>query len=607
MDFMFDNVTIEGGFLKEKQNLNIETTIWAVYNRFKETGRFDAVKCLWKEDSEDIPKPHFFWDSDVAKWIEAASYIIKKNPDAKIEKIIDEIACDLEKNQWEDGYISSYYTVVKDEQRLTNRDRHELYCVGHFIEAAVAYYYATGKDKFLKTMEKCVDFVYKVFYVEHSAAFDTPGHEEIEIALLRLYECTKNEKYFELAKYFLLTRGKSEKDKNHRLDLEMKYFQSDKDVYNLETAKGHAVRACYLYTAMAHYAKLSGDEKMLNSCRTLFNDIVNRKMYITGGTGSISRTEAFTYDYDLPNEVAYAETCAAIALMFFSQKMLHIENKSVYADIVEKCFYNGMLSGLSIDGEHFFYVNPLEIRFLNRTRSDNIKDAGKRSEHYPITQRVKVFNCSCCPPNVCRVLSSFEQYIYHKNEDVFFVDQYVKSTYDDGKIKVKIDTLYPVTGDIKIKCEGVKKLAVRIPAWCDNFALNAPYEIREGYAYIENPCEIELCFELKPKLVSANPSVFAVSNKAALMMGPIVYCSERIDNISDNCTLYIDKNIKAEIEYSDEFLLNTVTVKGYERKSSGALYENLNEEFEETKIKLIPYSVFANRGESDMAVWLNYR
>ncbi|MBE7053852.1 MAG: glycoside hydrolase family 127 protein [Ruminococcaceae bacterium] len=607
MDFLFDNVTIEGGFIKEKQNLNIETTIWAVYNRFKETGRFDALKCLWKEGCEDIPKPHFFWDSDVAKWIEAASYVISKNPSKELEDIIEQAIDDIEKNQWEDGYISSYYTVVKDEQRLTNRDRHELYCIGHFIEAAIAYYYATGKDRLLKIMEKCVDFVYKVFFEEHSAAFDTPGHEEIEIALLRLYECTNNKKYFELAKYFLLTRGKSEKDIHHRPDLEMKYFQSDKDVYNLETAKGHAVRASYLYTAMAHYAKLSGDEKMLESCRTLFNDIVNKKMYITGGTGSISRTEAFTYDYDLPNEVAYAETCAAIALMFFSQKMLHVENKSVYADIVEKCFYNGMLSGISVDGEHFFYVNPLEIRLLNRTRSDNIKDESKRSERYPITQRVKVFNCSCCPPNVNRVLASFEQYIYHKNEDVFFVDQYVKSTYDDGKIKVITDTLYPVTGDVKIKCEGVKKLAVRIPAWCDNFALNASYEIKDGYAFIENPDEIELCFELKPKLVSANPSVFAVSNKVALMLGPVVYCSERIDNIVDNCKLYIDKNIKAEIEYSDEFMLNTVTVKGYERKSSDALYENFNEEFTETKIKLIPYSVFANRGESDMAVWLNYR
>lgn len=605
MDFLFDNVTIEGGYLKEKQKLNIETTINAVYNRFKETGRFDALKCLWKEGSEDIPKPHFFWDSDVAKWIEGASYIIKKNPNKHLEEIIEQAIDDIEKNQWDDGYISSYYSVVKDEERFSNRDRHELYCIGHYMEAAVAYFYATGKDRFLKIMEKCADLVNKVFVEQHSAAFDTPGHEEIEIALLRMYECTNNEKYLKMARYFLLTRGKSEKDKNHRPDLKMKYTQSDYDVYNLESAKGHAVRACYLYTAMAHYASVVNDEKMLESCRTLFNDIVNKKMYITGGIGSVTKSESFTYDYDLPNEVAYAETCAAISLMFFAQKMLEIEPKGIYADVVERSLYNGMMSGLSLDGEHFFYVNPLEIRLLNRTRCDNMTDG--KGEYYPITQRVKVFNCSCCPPNINRVLSSLEKYVYHKDNDVYFVDQYAKSTYKDGGVEIKSDTDYPLTGDIKIKCVGVKKIALRIPSWCDNFALNVPYEMVDGYAYIENPQNIELCLEMKPKLYSANPSVYAASNKAALMMGPIVYCAEAVDNKTEIHKLYFDKKADAHITYSDKFMLNEIEISGYERKSSDALYEALNEEFEKAKIKLIPYSCFANRGESDMSVWLNYR
>lgn len=603
MDFIFDKVNISGGFLKSKQDLNLKTTINAVCDRFKETGRFDAFDCKWKEGSCDIPKPHFFWDSDVAKWIEGAAYIIAKKPNKDLEDKIESVIDSIERNQWADGYINSYYTVVEPEKRFTDRSMHELYCAGHLMEAAVAYYRATGKDRFLKIMEKYADLINKVFIEEKSAPFATPGHEEIEIALMRMYRCTNNEKYLDMCKFFIYERGANDKDDVIAPEFKHSSVQSDTPTCEIESALGHAVRAAYLYTAMADLADETGDEKLMNACHRVYDDITNKKMYITGGIGSTMVGEAFTLPYDLPSETAYAETCAAIALMFFAQKMFEHEQMSKYADLVERLLYNGIMSGLSIGGDEFFYENPLEINVINHIKNTSTNNA----ERFPITQRVKLFDCSCCPPNINRVLASLERYVYYIKDDIFYVNQYCQSEYRDGAVSITQTTNYPVDGHVKIKASGISRLALRIPSWCDSFNINADYVIKDGYAVIENPDEIELCMDIQPKLYFANAEVISCANKAALMLGPVVYCAEGVDNEVNLHRLYLNRNLNAKITYDDSFKLNTIEADGYVSVSGNLLYEPICCKLEERRIKLIPYYGFANRGETDMLVWMNYR
>lgn len=496
MEINFQNVNITGGFWKDIQDKNRLTTINAVYNRFSETGRFEAMHCNWKEGMEK--KPHFFWDSDVAKWLEGAAYILAKHQDpdlmAKVEDVIDAIC----ENQWEDGYYNVYYTVVEPDGRFKKRANHELYCAGHLFEAAVAYYEATGRDRFLNAMIKYAELIYKIFVIEQSADFVTPGHEEIELALLRLYRCTKNEKCLELCKFFIENRGKMKKDLYPFSNAA--YDQNNLPVKELSLAEGHAVRAVYLYVAMADLAKEIGDEELFEACKRLFYDIVDKKMYITGGIGQTYVGEAFTVSYDLPSATSYTETCAAIGLMFFCQKMLENEIDSVYADTIERVMYNGMLSGLSADGKAFFYENPLEIS----VRSQHRHTSTVEKDHMPITTRREVFDCSCCPPNINRILASMENYIYYLNEDTVYVNQYMQSVLDNGTYKVTQSTDYPRNGKISITFEGVRSAALRIPFWCDDFTISAPYTMKNGYAYIDNPDFVEINFVMKPRLYSAN-------------------------------------------------------------------------------------------------------
>lgn len=595
-NFYYDKVKITDGFLHQKQTLNEDVTINAVYDRFYDTGRIDAFKMEWKEGM--VNKPHIFWDSDVAKWIEGVAYILKNKKDKDLEKKADAIIDNIEKNQCEDGYYNSYFTVCEPERRFQSRPSHELYCAGHLIEAAVAYFEATGKDKFLKCMEKYADYIYKVFAVEQSANFLTPGHEEIELALLRLYRLTKNVKYLELCKFFVNNRcnkhdfwlpGESYYD----------YDQSHLPVREQLEAVGHCVRACYLYTAMADLAYEIKDEGLEKACKAIFKDIVNQKMYITGGLGSTRHGERFTIPYDLPNETAYAETCASISMMFFASKMQQLENKAVYADVIEREIYNGMLSGVSLDGERFFYENPLEINLENHRR--------RTGEQLPITQRVRIFECSCCPPNINRVLSSFGNYIFGYEKDTVFVNQFTNCELNDGKIKVNMKTAYPYNGKIEISYSGVGKIAVRIPSWCTKYTISEKYEIKDGYAYITSKTDtVSIDFEMKPVLIEANSNVRENRGKAAVCCGPLVYCAEGVDN-KDLYKLYIDKNITVRKEFDEYFNADVLYVKGFKKITGNELYAPLSDNYEKCEIKMIPYFGFANREETDMLVFMQYK
>lgn len=596
--FKYSEVDLTGGFLKQKQLLNEKITIQAVYDRFRETGRIDAFNCDWKENQPN--KPHYFWDSDVAKWIEGAAYIVGKHPDKELERRIESLIDCIEKNQGEDGYFNIYYTVC-EKDRFTNRNNHELYCAGHLFEAAVAYAEATGRERFLRLMEKYADYIYKVFVQDKSAGFVTPGHEEIELALVRLYRYTGRKKYIELAAFFINERGKHEEYKDFCTKEYADYNQSHIPVREQREAAGHAVRAMYLYCAMADLALELEDDELKKACLALFDDIVNRKMYVTGGIGSCYLGECFAKPYALPNDQAYAETCAGIGLMFFCLRMQRLDNRAVYADVIERVLYNGVLAALSLDGKAFFYENPLEITALKRFSSI------WGSLRYPAPVRAESFECSCCPPNINRLLPVLGEYIYGYEKGVLYVNQFADSRLSGAGYKVKQKTNYPVGGRISLLVEGAEKVSVRIPCWCGSFKINQPYVMKDGYAQIINSgAEIIVELDVSPFAVQSSGYVAEDVNKLCVQAGPVIYCAEAADNGDNLHALSISPDFEYKTEYCAEYGLNIVCVKGYRRINGDKLYSRASKTesaLSKTDIKLIPYYAHANRGDTDMLIW----
>ena len=590
----FSKIKLTDGFWKERQDLIRSTTVNAVYDRFYETGRFEAFKC---DKSSEI-KPHIFWDSDVAKWIEGVAYLLVEKSEPRLEKIVDELIDLIEKNQDECGYFNIFFTVVEPQNRFTNRDCHELYCAGHLMEAAVAYYQATGKRKFLDLMCKYADYIEKRFKIDKDAKFVTPGHQEIELALVKMYEATGEKRYLELSKFFVDERGKR---KEFTYDwCKESYHQSHIPVREQREAVGHAVRATYLYCAMADLALIYNDDTLKNACETIFDDIVNHKMYITGGIGSSRAGEAFTIPYDLPNLIAYTESCAAIGLVLFSHRMLLLTNDVKYSHVIERALYNGFLSSFSLDGNAFFYCNPLEVLPSLRKRDEELTE---KTINMPITQRQRVFECSCCPPNIVRFIPSIGNYLYTYDKNGVYVHQYMSSvaTIDGATIEQK--TNYPYDGKISIRVTGKDTtIYARIPEFVDTYE----GETENGYAVfnVKNGDTVELNFQMTPQLIEANPLVTFDCGKVALMRGPMVYCLEEIDNGKNLRDIRIDKNTLFT-EYMDTSL-NALCLEAnaYRRKQSDKLYSKISNERISIKAKFIPYYAFANRGESEMTVWL---
>lgn len=592
--YSFDKAVINGGFMKEKEELNRKITINAVYDRFYETGRIDAFKCGWRTGEKN--RPHFFWDSDVAKWIEGASYIIKKHPNAELEAKIEHIIDLIEANQCRDGYFNSYFTSIEPMNRFKDRDKHELYCAGHLMEAAVAYAEATGKERLLACMERYSDYITKVFVTDKSAAFTTPGHEEIELALVRMYRYTGKKKFLDLAAFFINERGIHDGEITE-------YNQSYAPVREQTEALGHSVRAMYLYCAMADLAYELNDSALKKACETLYADVVNKKMYITGGIGSTYIGETFTKPYDLPNEEAYTETCAGIGLMLFASRMLRLENRADYADTIERVFYNGILAGLSLDGKSFFYENPLEITLMNHFSN------AYGTKRYPITQRLECFECSCCPPNLNRLLPTLSGYIYGLDGDTLYINQYADSTLSDGAVACRMETEYPRDGKITINAHGTQKLAVRIPSWCNSFTINKPYTLKDGYAIVESDGETALTFDMTPFAVSANVNVIKDTGKLCIQSGPIVYCAEAVDNGENLHAISLSPDFGYTSAFDSASGLNVLEIDAFRSENtSDKLYTRASENgvrYTPIKLRLIPYYSFANRGETDMLTWFN--
>ncbi len=602
----FTKINITGGLWKQKQDMVRRTTAMAVYNRFDDTGRIDAFKCDWKEGMPN--RPHIFWDSDVAKWIEGVAYLISKRPAPKLEKLCDRIIANIVKNQREDGYFNIYYMQFEPQNIFTNRDWHELYCAGHLVEAAIAYFNATGKREFLDAMCRYMDYIEKRFVIDKDTGFTSPGHEEIELALVKLYDVTGEKRYLDLSMHFINERGTEEGAGTvHPSGIIQGWnIQTHAPVREQHEAVGHAVRAGYLYSAMADLAYKTDDEGLLKAVYDIFDDIYTKKMYITGGVGSSSCGEAFTIPYDLSNLLAYTESCAGIALCYFANKMLRFEADSRFSDTIERVMYNGFLSTVSLDGKSFFYENPLEVIPYLHIRDAKVSNGNKG--HWPQMQRQEVFGCSCCPPNILRFIASIGDYMYSTDNETLYVHQFMQSESDieigGKKLHVSQSTKYPESGVVNIKVAGGDcRVAVRIPGWCENYK----GETTKGYAYfdVKDGETLRFDFGMKTRFVEARPELVFDCNRYAVMRGPVVYCMESVDNGDYIRDIRIDSRARFSYGKHEELGVPCLTVKAYRRECSenAPLYSTKHNSLKEVKAVLIPYYAFANRGVAEMQVW----
>jgi DUF1680 family protein len=573
-----------------------------------------------------------FQDTDVAKWLESVGFSLASHPDQELEKTADEVIDLIGKAQCDDGYINTYFTIKAPELRWKNlTEGHELYTAGHLIEAAVAYYEGTGKRKFLDIVIRFADLICEVFGKEENRINGYPGHQEIELALIKLYYATKNRRYLEKAKYFIDARGVGE---NYFL-MEMKrqdykhifsefeeylplYSQSHAPVREQKTAEGHAVRATYMYSAMAELAYEYQDEELFEACKTIWNNIVKKRMYITGGIGSSWILERFTTDYDLPNDNNYAESCASVGMAMFGLRMAHITRDAKYMDVVEKELYNNILAGIALDGKSFFYVNPLEIwpdNCLERTSMEYVKII-----------RQKWFGVACCPPNIARTLASLGQYIYAVSEDTLCVNLFISNQTEvkmSGRTySVRLKSNMPRQGGYSFVIRGDSdpklKILHRIPGYAVNYSIycegkKIPYPAERGYAIMDGEIcnkQIEVKWEMPAVLIRANPNVRADVGKVCIMKGPVVFALEEADNGRNLASIYLDSREPLSEVYEEELMGGCLTVLAKGRRildsnwDDNTLYQARGVIAEDVTIRAIPYAFWNNRGIGEMLVWI---
>jgi len=573
-----------------------------------------------------------FQDTDVAKWLEAVAFSLAKKDDAELEKLADNVIELISKAQCEDGYLNTYYKITGKPRWSDLLEGHELYTAGHMIEAAVAYFEATGKNNFLNIVCRFADYMYEVFGEDTKKIQGYPGHPEVELALVKLYRVTHEVKYLELANYFVRIRGRKpcyflEEDciKNNNYifpefkDFDLDYNQSHLPIAEQTTAEGHAVRAVYLYSAMADLAYEYEDEALLRQCDKLWTNIVEKRMYITGSIGSAAYGERFTLDYDLPNNTNYSESCATVGLAMFSNRMFQITKDGKYTDIVEKALYNTLLSGVSMDGKHFFYVNPLEV-------VPEIADKNPTMSHIETTRQLW-FGVACCPPNIARTLASIGNYIYAVESNSIFVNLFISSSIEaeltSGKVKVNMSSNYPVKGDIQITVNPVQEesefsIAVRKPAFSERSLVKVngndlDYTVDKGYIYIKRKWnsedKIEILLDVSFRLVRCNPKSRDNIGKVSLMKGPWVYCLEEADNGNYLSSIVIDSRADIKEVYDENLLGGTIcaTLDGKRidySKIGEKLYHEEKISYTQDSFKAIPYCYWNNRDEGEMLVWM---
>ena len=629
--------SIEGGFWKRFRDLVREKTIpyqWMALNdeiwgaprsHSLENFRIAAGRSTGQYDGM------VFQDSDLYKWLEAAGHLLHDEASGnagirqRVEQAIDLIAA----AQQPDGYLNTYFTVKQPGGKWKNlREAHELYCVGHFIEASVAVHRSTGDTKILEVARRLADLVDSRFGTGSGKSRGYCGHEEVELALVKLYRLTGEKRYLALARYFIDERGRQpnyfeQEAKSpdfvpifgiHDLD----YCQARVPVRELSEASGHAVRAMYLCTAMADIALETGDQELGRACDRLWESASLRRMYVTGGIGSSARNEAFSADFDLPNDTAYAETCAAIGLFIFSNRMAALRHDSRYADVMERALFNGILSGLALDGQSYFYVNPLSVRpeFCEKNPS----------RLFVKYRRQPWYGCACCPPNLARLLASLGEYVYHLGEGALYVDLFHDGSISFGQVAFRQRTDYPWSEEVSFEftADGPVELdfALRIPSWCRGPSLRlngSRYDlaraVEKGYAHIPRQWhrgdQVQLILRMPAQRVHPDPRVEADYGKVAVQRGPVVYCLEQADNGPFLHTASLSPGAPLECARRDDLLGETVVVKGRGRAWDGktpssGLYglDGRAPGLAPKDLLFIPYYAWANRQPGEMTVWV---
>ncbi|EDZ6643603.1 glycoside hydrolase family 127 protein [Salmonella enterica] len=583
-----------------------------------------------------------FQDSDVAKWLEAVAWSLCQKPDPALEKTADEVIELVAAAQCDDGYLNTYFTAKAPQERWSNlAECHELYCAGHLIEAGVAFFQATSKRRLLDVVCRLADHIDSTFGPGENQLHGYPGHPEIELALMRLYEVTEQPRYMTLASYFIGQRGAQphfydeEYEKRGQTSYwhtygpawmvkDKAYSQAHLPISQQQTAIGHAVRFVYLMTGVAHLARLSNDEGKRQDCLRLWKNMAQRQLYITGGIGSQSSGEAFSSDYDLPNDSVYAESCASIGLMMFARRMLEMEADSQYADVMERALYNTVLGGMALDGKHFFYVNPLEVH-PKSLKFNHIYDHVK-----PIRQRW--FGCACCPPNIARVLTSLGHYIYTPRADALYINMYVGNSMEipveNGALKLRISGNYPWHEQVKIAIDSVQPvrhtLAPRLPDWCPEAkvtlnGLEVEQDISKGYLHIRRTWQegdtITLTLPMPVRRVYGNPLARHVAGKVAIQRGPLVYCLEQADNGEELHNLWLPKESEFRVFEGKGLFAHKMLIQAEGEKQSAAdaqyqalwHYDNAPSSRQPQTLTFIPWFSWANRGEGEMRIWVNER
>lgn len=630
----FTDVQIDDAFWSPRLETNRDVTIEYQYEQLEASGTLDNFRRVAAGELGAFDGM-WFQDSDAYKWIEAASYVLAKREDTALKERVDDVIETIARAQQSDGYLNTYFSLLEPENRWTNLHMmHELYCAGHLIEAAVAHYRATGKDSLLTVATDFADHIDDVFDDEIEGV---PGHEEIELALVKLYRVTGIDRYLDLATYFIDLRGK-----NDRLAWELahlneiggheyddgalfptsddetgqsvfldetgaysgSYAQAHEPLREQNTVEGHAVRAMYLFTAAAELVKETKDASLFNSLERLWENMTTKRMYITGGIGPERAHEGFTTDYDLRND-AYAETCAAIGSIFWNQRMFELTGESKYSDLIERTLYNGFLAGVSSDGMEFFYENPLE--------SDG--------DHH----RKDWFTCACCPPNVARLFASLGNYLYAQTDEAVYINQYIGSTASIAvgatDVEITQQSSLPWEGDVQIQVSTSDpaefSVHLRIPEWCDDVAV----EVNGESVAIEHDEYLELNRTWKDDRVTltlaqnvsqmvAHPNVEADAGAVALTRGPLVYCLESVDNNRPLHQYILDTPAQFESDYRDDLLNGVTVIRGRATVPNSSVWEDElylpveTTEHEDTTVTAVPYYDWDNRDPGPMRVWI---
>lgn len=633
----FTDVTVADPFWTPRLETLRDVTMETVYESLEETGRIDNLRIAAGEADGEF-SGRYYNDSDVYKWLEAACYLLAVDDDPTLRERVDDLVDVIEGAQEPDGYLNSYFQLVEPSAKWANlHAMHELYCAGHLFEAAVAHHRATGDDQLLDVARRLADHIDEQF--GPGAATGYPGHEEIELALVKLCRETGEGRYLDLASYFIDARGRDPSRFEQEVtdpegvagrvydrvlegdEYDGRYFQDHAPVREQDTAEGHAVRATYLYCGMADVAMETGDRELVDTLERLWSNVTERRMYVTGGLGSSHDGERFTTDYDLPNETSYAETCAALGNVLWNHRMLQLTGEGRFGDVVERTLYNGLLAGLSLSGDRFFYANPLEVNGEEHALHDH-------DEHRFASERQPWFETACCPTNVPRLLLTLGQYAYLRDgDDALYVTLYVggsaETTVDGTDVTVAQTTDYPWDGAVELDVDSADPvdfaLKLRLPDWCDDYALSvdggdADATAEDGFLTLDRTwtgsTTVELDLDVDVDCVTAHPDVRENAGRVALVRGPLVYCLEGADHDRPLADYALAADPSVAGSYDADLLdgVVTLTADGVAPDRSGwegALYRSLGATVPvETSVTAVPYYGWGHRDSSEMRVWV---